>query len=113
MPIFPTLSQKPEYPLSEEREDSTIRSQFEGGYEHTRPRFTRIRKTFGLKYSMLPDADKTTLDDFITTVKGSADAFTWTHPKYGTQHNVRFTKPPKFEYVQHGYWNVEIELREV
>lgn len=110
---FPTLSINPSYPLKEEIEDSVIRSDFEGGYEQTRPRFTRQRKTFTVVYKLLPDADKQTLENFYQQLRGGADAFTWTHPVYGTTHTVRFTKPIKFEYVFYNHWNAEIELREV
>ena len=113
MAVFPTLSVNPDYPIKERREDSTLRSDFEGGYEHTRPRYTRTRKSFTLRYKALPTTDKDTLDNFLDTVKGGADSFIWTHPVYNTQHEVRFVKPPEFEYVGYGLWNVELELREV
>lgn len=106
------LSVNPEYPLSEELEDNTIRSEFEGGYEHTRPRFTRNRKTFGLNYRYITDADKTTIENLFNAVRG-ADMFTWLHPKTNSAHIVRFVEPPKFEYVQFGYWNANLILRAV
>lgn len=113
MPTYPTLNQKPQYPLDEDREDSAIKSDFEGGYQHTRPRYTRVRRIFDIKYINLSDADKTTLETFINTVKGSANSFTWTHPKTSTTYTVRFDKPPKFTYVHYGLWNVEFKLNEV
>jgi len=113
MPAFPTLSKNPEYPLSEDREDSTVRSDFEGGYEITRPRWTRTRKLFSVRYKTLPDADKTLLDTFMDTVSGGADAFTWTHPKTSVTYTVRFAKPIKFEYISFELWEVSFDLREV
>lgn len=113
MPAYPTLSINPEYPLDEDREDSTLKSDFEGGYQHTRPRFTRIRRIWNIRYKYLLDADKTALEAHVDSVKGSADSFLWTHPKTGTQYTVRFDKPPKFSYVQYGYWDTEFMLKEV
>lgn len=105
-----SLSVNPEYPLSEEVEDNTLRSEFEGGYEHSRPRFTRNRKTFGLTYRYITNADKTTIENLFRDIRG-ADMFTWRHPKTNSEHIVRFVEPLKFEYVQFGYWNVNIKLR--
>lgn len=117
MAVFPTLSINPSYPLDETREDSVIRSIFEGGYEYTRPRFTRIRRTWTLKYELLSQADKDALDNFLVTVRGGADAFLWTHPVTNQTYNVRFVKPPTFSLSKYAdgshRYDVTIELREV
>jgi len=113
MPSFPTLSTNPSYPLRETYEDNVIRSKFEAGYEHTRPRFTKQRRIFTIIYNLLSNADKALIDDFYkNTIKG-AGSFTWTHPQAQTQHTVIFTKPPQFELVFLDYWKCEIELREL
>jgi len=106
------LSLNPSFPLKEEKEDNVVRSPFEGGYEQTRPRFTRNRKTFTLQYKLLQDSDKTTLENLYDATKG-ADRFTWYHPVTNHAHIVRFAKPLAFEYVLDGYWTVQVELREV
>lgn len=117
MAVFPTLSINPSRPLDEVREDNVIRSNVEGGYEQTRPRFTRLRRTWTLKYEFLTQTDKDTLDTFLTTVKGGSDAFSWTHPTTSQTHNVRFTKPPTFSLVKYAggshRYDTTIELREV
>lgn len=113
MPNYPTLSVNPELPIDEEREDSTIKSDFDGGYQLTRPRFTRIRRKFKVIYKHLPAADKDTLDSFVTTVKGGADSFVWTHPVSQSQYTMRFEKPPKYSYVSYNYYDVEFILIEV
>lgn len=113
MDSFPTLSQNPSYPIDEDREDSTIRSDFEGGYQHTRPRYTRIRWIFDIRYKELPDADKILLENFINTVMGGANSFSWTHPITLISYTVRFDKPPKFESMHHSYWETEFQLKEV
>lgn len=113
MTAWPNI-QKPSYDLSEKPEDAVIRTQFEAGYEITRPRFTRNRATFGLSWNSMRAADKATLATFYTTttVNGSL-SFTWTHPDDGTTHTVRFTEPPQYTLIAVGLYRVSVTLREV
>ncbi len=118
MPSFPSLSKDPSWPMDPdgEIEDSTIRSPFEGGYELTRPRFTRDRRKWGVRYVMLSSSDASTLRTFEkTTVRGGADSFTWTHPTTSTSYTVRFAGPIRFTLVPPGTgkYNAEFTLREV
>lgn len=112
MADFPSLP-NPVYPLVEEYEDNTIRSPFEAGYEQTRPRYTRMRKTFILKYEFLTNSDKTTLENFYYQMKGGAGSFNWTHPLTNETYQVRFAEPPKFENSLLNYWSVELKLRQL
>lgn len=117
MPTFPTLTIPPTYPLDEQREDATIRSAFEAGYEHTRPRFTRNRYTWVVKYNMMPSADKTTLEAFVTTVREGADKFSWTNPVDGAVHTVTFSQIPKYSCTlqteDDAYFDCDFQLRSV
>lgn len=97
MPTFPTLSVLPSYPLKDDAEDPTLKSNFEAGYTLARTRFTRQRKLFSLVYNKLPNADKLLLEAFCDTVHGGADTFTWTHPITSVSYTVRFDKRPSFE----------------
>lgn len=114
MADFPTLSKPPAFGQKEHNEDSVLRSDYEGGYEHTRPRFSRLRKNFpGVVYRDMTDTDKSTLDTFENvTVKGGADAFNWTEPKSSVTYLVRFTKPVEYTPTEFG-WDFEMELRQV
>jgi phage-related protein len=113
MPTFPTLTYSCSFPIGEEREDATIRPGFESGYEHTRPRFTRSRKTFSIKYQNMIAADKATLETFVDTVREGADSFTWTHPQTAVAYTVRFNPIPKFELVSVNLWNCEFGVKTV
>jgi phage-related protein len=115
MANFPTLSESyPSYPVVENREDSVLRSSFEGGYVQTRPRFTRVRKKWQINYKLLSSADRTLIANFFdTTVNGGADAFTWTCPLDLTAYSVRFTAPPIFSYSSYGRWDINFELEQV
>lgn len=114
MTIYWPNIQKPSYNLTEDPEDAVIRSDFDAGYEITRPRFTRNRATFGLSWNAMKSADKATLATFYTTttVNGSL-YFTWTHPDDGVSHTVRFTGPPQYKLIAVNLWSVELKLREV
>ncbi|MHB0925887.1 MAG: hypothetical protein ACYC1F_05230 [Gallionellaceae bacterium] len=117
MANFPTLSCSPSFPLDPdgEIEDVVLRSPFEGGYEQTRPRSTRTRRTFGLNYKALNNADVALLRAFeITTLRNGADSFTWTHPLSATSYTVRLTGPIKFAKQQVSTHSaVALTLREV
>lgn len=118
MSAFPSLSINPVYPISESREDSTIKSDQEAGYQITRQRYSRVRKKWNLTYQYLVDADYTALTTFIdVTVKGGADMFTWTHPITSVSYNVRFENPPVIKAVSRfngtTIYSADISLTEV
>lgn len=96
---FPALSVSPSVNGWEEGKalDPTIRSQKEGGYVSTRPRFTRIPKKWKLSYSQgnaLPLADKLLLEAHEESVKVGADSFSWTNPMDGVTYTVRYVDGP-------------------
>lgn len=117
MPAFPTLSKPPSYPLDPDGDidDGILRSPKEAGYDQTRPRFTRTRRTWGVTYKGLPDADVVTLRAFeITTLRNGADLFTWAHPLEGNSYTVRLAAPIKFQRAGIPlHANVSFTLREV
>ncbi len=96
MATFPSLSVEPSYPVVIKWEDSVIRSPMEGGYEVTRQKFTRVRRTWDIVYNYLPSSDVTTFNTFVEScVHGGADAFTWTIPGSTVTATVRFKEPPE------------------
>lgn len=113
MPNFPTLSRQPSYPLDETYVDDVIKTPTEAGYEQRRPRFTKRKKTFVVRYNILPNADKALIDNFYKDTLKGADSFIWTHPLTGTNYTVVFEQPPSFTLVFLGYWNVELRFREL
>lgn len=115
MPNFPTLTTLPSYPIKMEREDQSIKNPAESGYVHTRARYTRQRRKWELRYQNMSQSDVNTLETFITTVSGTVESFTWTHPASG-QYTVRFEANPKqsMEYWDNEYkYSYEISLVEV
>lgn len=78
---FPILSIPPMYPLDESFEDLTIRTGYEAGYDHTRPKYsTAFRKTYKVKYTHITQYDKLLLDSFLSSVDGGASSFIWANP---------------------------------
>lgn len=113
MANYPTLSRNPSYPIEEESENMIIKDSSEAGYETSRPRFTKRRKTWNLVYNALPIADKTSLDNFFIgdAAYGSA-IFSWTNPADSASYNVRFSSPPKTSYVTSDLCNITFQLKE-
>lgn len=116
MADYPTLTVNCSFPLDEEIEDATVRSSSEAGYVHTRPRYTRSRKTFKVVYRCLSNTDKTTLESFVnTTARQGSTAFNWTHPLTNSVYSVRFAEngSPKYSLVAPLLWDVEFIIKEV
>jgi hypothetical protein len=75
-PIFPSISRAPVYEQARTIEDGTLSSPAESGYVSTRPRFTRLRRTWKCVYRNLVLSDLILLDQFVLDmVKGGANAF--------------------------------------
>jgi len=117
MADFPTLSTNPIYPLKEDREDNVIKTPFEGGYQHTRQKYSRRRRKFQISYQNLPQVDVDLLTTFFdTTLSGGATAFNWIHPATSTVVVVRFASPPSINLDYYGdeyRYSTEISLEEV
>ncbi len=102
MPTFPTLSKAPVYPLSWSKEDNTIRTPFEAGYQQTRSRFTRTRRKWAIQYENLTSADAVLLDAFADgdDIDGATGSFTWVEPITEVSRTVRFQEYPKKSVVE-------------
>jgi len=76
-------------------EDSTIRDQMENGAQYTRPRFSRMRRTWAVNFELLTETDRNTLRTFTQT-NGGFNSFTWTDNRTATPETVtvRFSKLP-------------------
>jgi phage-related protein len=99
-----------------EVDDNTMRSSSDGGYEFSRPRFTRKpRKTFTTGFTELSQSDYALLMDFWDAYQGAV-SFTWVDPTDNVAHTVRMTKPPVVTYRGIGprrMWNVEVTMKQV
>lgn len=115
---FPNIS-RPSYPLTIEPENNSLVSKFEDGTVQSRPKFTRSRRTFTVKWNGLPNNEYIILDRFIReTVKYSAETFLWVNPaSYSAPEletlEVRINNVGKAEMTTLDKWNVELTLQEV
>lgn len=116
---FPSIG-GPSLPIQEERDDPALVSEADGGYEMTRPRFTRIRKRWTLVWPYMTNADYLTLINFYdTTAVGGSVNFNWTNPMTGATQAVRFAGAPDASLILWNNdqspraWSVKLTLREV
>jgi len=114
---YPTLTEggvtiRPNYPIDEGREPTSIKSKFEAGYVLTRARFTRQRLNFKLSYSLLSNANKALLEAHMIDVL-DITTFSWTHPVTSVVYTVRYETIPQFQYIQYQRWNVSFILVQV
>jgi phage-related protein len=120
-PIFPyvlsTGDEQDSANFTVEHEDPSIRSDMEGGYVYSRPRFTRTpRRTWTSGFTYIKPQGKSDLEAFWQTVKGGSDLFQWRNPSDGTDIIVRFKGPLKFTYRGNGSnkrWDVQFTVEEV
>jgi phage-related protein len=99
-----------------EFEDKTRRSESDGGYEFTRPKFTRNgRRTFKTGFTQMNAADFDIFQNFWDAY-GGYKSFSWTNPADGRAHTVRFAEPPTVRYTGIGAvatYDVEVTLKQV
>ena len=110
---FPDVT-APEYPLKETFEDNLIKSSMENGVVKTRPRFTKVRRSFELEWSLLNNDSKDALEQFFLSKTNCGSLpFKWPHPYSKKSYVVRFDGPPSFSLKMKDYWQVSIKLQEV
>ncbi len=83
LPRFPDIA-LPQYPLRDPLFLPKVRTDFESGKVQSRPRFTRSKRRFALKWERLPMEDRQTLEAFFTQI--GSDKFIWTHPATGQEY---------------------------
>lgn len=113
MLFFPKIA-PPVFPLIEDWEDVGISAGFEDGTEQSRPRFTRSRGTWTLRWTALNDDDYQRLINFWRyEAKGRSNSFIWTNPITGEDFVVRFVEKKEFQKISPRFWSGEITIREV
>lgn len=115
-PVFPNADLQDSKFFSMTPEDPAIRADIEGGYEVTRPRFTRTpRRTWTSGISFATNTVKQAVEAFWDTVKGGSVVFDWVNPENLVTYQVRFTKPITYQYVGIGglsHWDIAFEIRQ-
>lgn len=93
--------------------DPALRSEMESGIILTRPRYTRVRRTWQLTWANMRGADYRTLRNFYTQMRGGALSFRWTHPREGKVFEVRFQGQMNGGHTVMDCWSVDCTLEEV
>lgn len=112
---FPAIM-PPSYALEERHQDHTIKGQTDNVTILTRPRFTKMLKTFVVSWRALPVADMNKLRVFFETkTYGGAVEFIWTYPNDGGTYankrfKVRFEEDLVFSLTQFGRYEGNIKL---
>ena len=109
---FPDIQHPSRIEVSHHRKK--VRSDFEAGYVQQRPRWTRSRKKFNLRWDLLPEADLTTLLDHFDNNQGST--FNWTHPIRNTTYTVMYSGDSinyDLSADRVKYYSASVELEEI
>lgn len=116
---FPTLAsgeRSDSSKYSTQIEDVATKTNMEGGYVVSRPKFTRLpRKTFNIAYTAMGQTDKLAIEAFYVTVLGGSSIFNWTDPVTNTVYAARFADKVKYTYTGKGnrhLWDVAFMLEE-
>lgn len=95
-----------------EIQDSTISTTSDANYKHTRPRTTRMLRTWTFVWNSVSESDYRKLQEFYMKV-GTFQQFEWTNPMDGNNYAVRFTESLNWqEYYPYG-WRGTLKFEEV
>jgi len=99
--------------IEETTPDVAIRSEFDDGSVLTRPRYSRMRRTWSLTWANLIGADYRTLRTFYEVQKGGSLSFTWNNPLENQNFIVRFNGNLTAKYTDSDCWNITLKIEEV
>jgi hypothetical protein len=84
---WPSIA-NPDYPLTDEVNYPQIRTEFESGTVQSRPRWTRARRTFTLRWGAMTEAHYALLEAAFVADQGTT--FSWTNPASSVTYTVRY-----------------------
>lgn len=123
IPVYPTLSQNPEFPIIWEPIFDTSVLPGAGKVEQRVANWPQEKRRFRFHYQAILTDDKKMLWDFWMTVNGSYKQFTWTNPETSVVYTVKFeivelqfswVRNTLLEGIQEKVWNTgEIRLIQV
>ena len=118
-PYLPDLEACDKLEIEEDALDSGITTPFENGMIQSRARYSRIRRTFSVPFTLAPLEVKQRMSDFVrNTAVGSSGIFIYVDPNTQEEINVRFAKDklPRYKEVGMGQgvgFDFTLELEEV
>lgn len=104
--------------FEQEVADPAQRTEVDGGYTLTRPRYTRTpRKSWKTGFTDLTDTEKAEFDAFWDTQRGGSNSFTYLNPADAVTYTVRFVGTPRIKYSGMGplrRWDItNIKLEQI
>lgn len=110
---WPTGISSPGLALEEDAYNPVISKEFEAGYTQTRPRYTRAKKRFLLKWEYMPTTEVDILRDFYEDDASGGAVFTWQHPVSSAYYVVRFSDDELVtNRLSVAWWEVQVKLEE-
>lgn len=112
---FPASVPAPSVELREEYIRPAIRSEAELGYIRSRPRWTRTKRAYTLRWYGLTNEEKADMLNFLEAVAYGGGEFNWTHPLTQEQRVYVLYDPEApvaMEYVGEDRWAVELKILE-
>lgn len=97
---------------TENVQDSAITTTTDANYKITRPRTTKMLKSWSFSWVALSDTDYATINEFWQKV-GTFEMFNWVNPIDGKVYIVRFTEAFSFQYVHPAGWQGTLKFEEV
>lgn len=93
---FPATLRKPSIGIQVSFTDPAIRSKMENGLVFSRPRTSKVNRTWSVVFNNAPQSDADLISDFVqNTSIGGSMAFLWFDPRTGEEVPVRFAKLPQ------------------
>ena len=100
--------------FSEKYERPLIKSEKDAGYEQTRPRHTRTRRTFEFTLKITLEEKDSITDFFENSTAFGGESFYWTHPIDNEDIDVRLDQDSvDFQRISAFLRSVKIKLKEV
>lgn len=93
-------------------QDSTISTTSDANYKHTRPRTTRMIRTWTYAWNCVKPDVFAKLMSFWNQV-GTFQQFEWTDPMDNETHIVRFAEPFEWQYNDPNGWQGTLKFEEV
>ena len=108
---YPETLPSPSFPVQQGIDNPALRDEMENGTVQSRAKYTRLRKSWSLRYPALEATDRDALRAFYDSVKGGSEAFDYTATDEET-YLVRFTGYSE-TIITEKFYEISVTLEEV
>ncbi|MEQ9716274.1 MAG: DUF2460 domain-containing protein [Candidatus Asgardarchaeia archaeon] len=108
LPVYPTLSINPRFPIITEPVWDTSIVNYEGKVEQREANRNIIKLRFYIDYRIINTKDRELLEGFFEIVRGKKRKFSWTNPEDDAVYTVKFEdKKLDIDYFRYELWNIK------